>query len=132
MKKDKEREQLKDAIARIMLKRPTEFTKRYYAIGEVADMFPELTASKIRFWEAHFNSIKPQKDSSGNRRFTKNDIDSLRIVYHLVQEKGYTLEGAKREIDENSETYKQKIDIIDSLTDIRQMLISLREQLSDG
>lgn len=129
MKKDKEREQLKDAIARIMLKRPTEFTKRYYSIGEVADMFPELTTSKIRFWESHFSTMKPKKDSSGNRRFTKKDIDALRIVYHLVQEKGYTLEGAKREITDKGKDYEQKIDIIDSLTDIKQMLLNLKEQI---
>ncbi|MGB1121208.1 MAG: MerR family transcriptional regulator, partial [Saprospiraceae bacterium] len=128
MKKDREREQLKDAIARIMLKRPTEFTKRYYSIGEVAAMFPELTTSKVRFWESHFPTMKPKKDSSGNRRFTKKDIDALRIVYHLVQEKGYTLDGAKREIKEKGKDYEQKIDIIDSLTDIKQMLLKLREQ----
>lgn len=129
MKKDKEREQLKDAIARIMLKRPTEFTKRYYSIGEVADMFPELTTSKIRFWESHFPTMKPKKDSSGNRRFTKKDIDALRIVYHLVQEKKYTLEGAKDEIKDKGKDYEQKIDIIDSLTDIKQMLLKLKEQI---
>jgi|TARA_B110000285_G_C15036817_1_gene569736 DNA-binding transcriptional MerR regulator len=130
LKKDKERKQLKDAITRIMLKRPTEFTKRYYSIGEVADMFPGLTTSKIRFWESNFNTIKPQKDTSGNRRFTKKDIDSLRIVYHLVQDKGYTLDGAKREIHENSKKYEQKIDVIDSLTDIKQMLLSLKNEIS--
>lgn len=130
MKKDKEREQLKDAIARIMLKRPMKFTKRYYAIGEVADMFPELTTSKIRFWEANFSTIKPQKDNAGNRRFTKKDIDALRIVYHLVQNKGYTLEGAGREISDNAQEYEQKIDIIDSLTDIKQMLLKLREEIN--
>jgi len=129
LKKDREREQLKDAIARIMLKRPTEFTKRYYSIGEVAAMFPELTTSKVRFWESHFPTMKPKKDSSGNRRFTKKDIDALRIVYHLVQEKGYTLDGAKREIKEKGKDYEQKIDIIDSLTDIKQMLLKLREQI---
>jgi DNA-binding transcriptional MerR regulator len=130
LKKDKEREQLKDAIARIMLKRPMKFTKRYYAIGEVADMFPELTTSKIRFWEANFSTIKPQKDNAGNRRFTKKDIDALRIVYHLVQNKGYTLEGAGREISDNAQEYEQKIDIIDSLTDIKQMLLKLREEIN--
>jgi DNA-binding transcriptional MerR regulator len=130
LKKDKEREQLKDAIARIMLKRPMKFTKRYYAIGEVADMFPGLTTSKIRFWEANFSTIKPQKDNAGNRRFTKKDIDALRIVYHLVQNKGYTLEGAGREISDNAQEYEQKIDIIDSLTDIKQMLLKLREEIN--
>jgi DNA-binding transcriptional MerR regulator len=130
LKKDKEREQLKDAIARIMLKRPMKFTKRYYSIGEVADMFPGLTTSKIRFWEANFNTIKPQKDNAGNRRFTKKDIDALRIVYHLVQDKGYTLEGAGREISDNAQEYEQKIDIIDSLTDIKQMLLKLGEELN--
>lgn len=131
MKKDKEREQLKDAIARIMLKRPTNFTKRYYSISEVADMFPYLTASKIRFWETHFKTIKPKKDSAGNRRFTKKDIDALRIVYHLVQDKGYTLEGAKREIQENKQVYEKKIDFIDSLTDIKEMLLNLKSEIED-
>ncbi len=129
MKKTTEREQLKDAIARIMLKRPTEFTKRYYSIGEVADMFPELTTSKIRFWESHFSIMKPQKDASGNRRFTKKDIDAIRIVYHLVQDKGYTLDGAKREISDRGKDYEQKIDVIDTLTDIKQLLLDLKDQI---
>lgn len=132
MKNNKEEgEKLKETSEQIMLKRPTNFSKRYYSIGEVAGMFPYLTASKIRFWEKHFKTIKPKKDTAGNRRFTKKDIDALRVVYYLVQDKGYTLDGAKREIGEKAKVYEQKIDIIDSLTDIKLMLLKIKEEVGE-
>ncbi len=130
MKNDKDRSDLKDAIARIMLKKTTDLTKRYYSISEVVEMFPELSASRIRFWEGQFNTINPQKDSAGNRRFTKKDIDDLRLVYHLVQEKGFTLEGAKREIEDNAQRHIQKMELIDTLSDIKKMLLHLKEQIA--
>ena len=69
--------------------------KLYYSIGEVADIF-EVNVSLLRFWEKEFNILKPKKNKKGNRMFTTKDLDNLKIIYHLVKERGYTLEGAKR------------------------------------
>ena len=80
-----------------------ELTKLYYSIGEVAAMF-DVNASLIRFWEKEFQSVKPKKNSKGNRLFTPKDIVKIDEIYHLVKSKGYTLEGAKKALKSNSVT----------------------------
>ena len=71
-----------------------EIEKKYYTIGEVAEMFG-VANSLIRFWEKEFDIINPKKNKKGNRRYTKDVIENIKLVYHLVKEKGYTLPGAK-------------------------------------
>ncbi len=80
--------------------KPTE--KLFYKIGEVADMFA-VNVSLIRFWEKEFEILKPKKNNKGNRMFTKKDVDNLIIIYHLVKERGFTLEGAKQKLKEKIE-----------------------------
>src|SRR2546426_6439651 len=74
-----------------------EIEKMYYTIGEVAGMF-KVNTSHIRFWSKEFNVIKPATNKKGNRLFTANDIENLKLIYHLVKERGYTLKGAKIEL----------------------------------
>jgi DNA-binding transcriptional MerR regulator len=74
-----------------------EIEKLYYSIGEVAEMF-NVSKSLIRFWETEFDILKPRKSQKGNRLFTKKDIENLRVIYYLVKEKGYTLEGARMKL----------------------------------
>lgn len=74
-----------------------DLKKLYYTIGEVADMF-EVNASLIRFWEKEFSIIQPKKNKKGNRLFTPKDIENFNKIYDLVKVKGFTLEGAKREL----------------------------------
>ena len=71
-----------------------EIVKKYYSISEVAQHF-KVATSLIRFWESEFEIIRPKKNSKGNRQFTQEDIDNIKVVYQLVKEKGYTLQGAK-------------------------------------
>ena len=80
-----------------MLNTNRRIEKIYYTIGEVAELF-EVNQSLIRFWEKEFDILKPQKNKKGNRLFTKNDLDNLRLIYHLVKERGYTLQGAKEKL----------------------------------
>jgi len=68
--------------------------KRYYSIGEIAKAF-HVNTSLIRFWEKEFDILKPKKNAKGNRMFTPEDLKNLKTIYHLVKEKGFTLEGAK-------------------------------------
>ena len=82
--------------------RTDEITKLYYSIGEIAEMF-SVSKSLIRFWETEFDLLKPHKNSKGDRRFTQQNIDQFRTIYHLVKERGFTLEGAKREIKNNKD-----------------------------
>jgi len=102
--------------------------KLYYSIGEVADIF-EVNVSLIRFWEKEFDILKPKKNKKGNRMFKTKDLDNLKIIYHLVKERGYTLEGAKKKLKENKEDTINNIEIVNRLKDIRQFLVELKQEL---
>ena len=102
--------------------------KIYYTIGEVAELF-EVNASLIRFWENEFDFLTPQKNKKGNRLFTKEDINKIRIIYHLVKEKGYTLQGAREKIKRNREDVEKQVEIIDSLQRIKSFLLELKNDL---
>ena len=102
--------------------------KLYYSIGEVADIF-DVNVSLLRFWEKEFDILKPKKNKKGNRMFTAKDLDNLKIIYHLVKERGYTLEGAKKKLKENKEDTINNIEIVNRLKDIRQFLVKLKDQL---
>jgi DNA-binding transcriptional MerR regulator len=105
-----------------------EIEKLYYSIGEVAEIF-NVAPSLIRFWESEFDIIKPKKNRKGNRQFTKEDIDNVRTIYHLVKEKGFTLQGAKEMLRNDLGAVKDKMDMIDSLRNVKKFLVELREKL---
>lgn len=105
-----------------------EIEKLYYSIGEVADIF-SVAPSLIRFWESEFEIIKPKKNRKGNRQFTREDIDNVRTIFHLVKEKGFTLQGAKEMLRNDSQAVKDKMEMIDSLRSVRSFLLELREKL---
>lgn len=102
--------------------------KLYYTIGEVATMF-NVNPSLIRFWEKEFDIIKPKKNKKGNRFFTIQDIDNFRLIYHLVKEKGLTLQGARKKIRDNREDTKNNFEVIKTLTDIKTLLLEIKESL---
>ena len=105
-----------------------EIEKIYYSIGEVAEMF-NVAPSLIRFWESEFELIQPKKNRKGNRQFTKEDIDNVRTIYHLVKEKGFTLQGAKEMLRNDSQAVKDKMEMISSLKRVRLFLNEVREKL---
>lgn len=103
-----------------------EIEKRYYTIGEVADELGVAT-SLIRFWETEFDVISPKKNRKGNRQFTKDDIKKVKLIYHLVKVKGYTLSGARDFIKNDTNAAMDKIEMIESLKSLRGFLVNLRE-----
>ena len=105
-----------------------EIEKLYYSIGEVSEMFT-VAPSLIRFWESEFEIIQPKKNRKGNRQFTKEDIDNVRTIYHLVKEKGFTLQGAKEMLKNDSQAVKDKMEMLDSLRRVRQFLVEVRDRL---
>ena len=111
-----------------MLKPGGRIEKVYYSIGEVAELF-EVNQSLIRYWEKEFDILKPQKNKKGNRLFTKQDINNLRIIYHLVKERGYTLPGAKEKLRQNKEDVEKSVEIIDSLQKVRSYLLEIKDEL---
>ncbi|TBW30204.1 MerR family transcriptional regulator [Gramella sp. KN1008] len=102
--------------------------KRYYSIGEVADAF-DVNTSLIRFWEKEFDVIKPKKNAKGNRKFTPEDIKNLELIYHLVKERGFTLEGAKTHLKEEKHKTLSNFEIIRKLESVKAELINLKNQL---
>jgi DNA-binding transcriptional MerR regulator len=102
--------------------------KRYYGIGEVAKAFG-VNTSLIRFWEKEFDAIKPKKNAKGNRKFTPEDIKNLQLIYHLVKERGFTLEGAKIHLKVNKKKTLDNFEIISKLEGIKVELTKIKEQL---
>ncbi len=104
--------------------------KIFYSMGEVAEMF-DVNTSLIRFWCDSFDLLTPRRNSRGHRVFTVADIDSLKIIYRLVKDKGMTLDGAQRQIKDNREGIRRDTEIVEKLMNIRSMLMEIRQELSD-
>ena len=102
--------------------------KLYYTIGEVAKIF-DVSTSLLRYWEKEFVILKPRKNKKGNRLFTKLDVKNLKMIYHLVKEKGYTLDGAKQKLSSNTDNLKNNQRIVESLQQIKLFLNEVKEDL---
>ncbi|MGN6539528.1 MAG: MerR family transcriptional regulator [Ginsengibacter sp.] len=103
------------------------FQRQYYSIGDVAAMFKENT-SLIRYWENEFSILKPKKNKQGDRFFRPEDIKNLKMIYHLLRERKYTIEGAK-EFIKNNKAAGEKHEMIESLEKIKSFLIELKNNL---
>ena len=99
--------------------------KLYYSIGEIAEAF-DVNPSLIRFWEQEFEILTPKKNTRGTRKFTAQDIDKIELIHFLVKERGFTLEGAKKEINSQNSGQHQ---IVRRLKSIREELFRIRENL---
>ena len=102
--------------------------KRYYSIGEVAKAF-DVNASLIRFWDSEFDILKPKKNAKGNRMFTPEDVKNLQLIYHLVKERGFTLEGARTHLKEGQKKTSDKFDIISKLEAIKTQLTNIKNEI---
>ena len=102
--------------------------KLYYSIGEVARMF-NVNESLLRYWEKEFPMISPKKAGGNIRQYRKEDIENIRLVYHLVKEKGMTLQGAKQRLKVNKEKTVQTSEVVSRLKEIREELVKLRKSL---
>jgi len=89
----------------------------------------DVNTSLIRFWEKEFDIIKPKKNKKGNRMFTKQDVDNFHIIFHLVKERGFTLEGAKQKLKGNKEDTINNFEVIKSLENIKDFLLEVKAQL---
>lgn len=102
--------------------------KLYYSIGEIATAFG-VNNSLIRFWEKEFDVLKPKKNAKGNRLFTPQDVKNLQLIYHLVKERGFTLEGAKIHLKDNKKKTLDKLEIITKLENIKKQLLDIKLEL---
>lgn len=97
-------------------------------MGEVTEMFG-VNASQIRFYEREFDIIQPKKNKKGNRLFTPEDIENFKIIFNLVKNKGYTLQGARDYLKTNKTQAKENQRVIDSLEKLKQFLVEVKERL---
>lgn len=105
-----------------------EISKMYYTMGEVSAMF-EVNQSLLRFYEKEFDILQPKKNKKGNRYFTPEDVENLKIIFHLIRDKGYTLAGAKDHLKNNIGQSKDNQSIIDTLLNVKKFLLEVRDQL---
>ena len=105
-----------------------EIKKLYYTMGEVTTMFG-VNASQIRFYEREFDIIQPKKNKKGNRLFTPNDIANLKIIFNLVKDKGYTLQGARDYLRSNKNEARENQRVVDSLQRLKAFLLEVRDSL---
>ncbi len=111
-----------------MLKTDRKIEKLYYSISEVAELF-EVNQSLIRFWEKEFDILTPKKNKKGNRMFTPKDIENLKLIYHLVKERGYTLQGARDKLRDNRDDVLNKVEILATLQRMRNFLTEMKQNL---
>lgn len=102
--------------------------KRYYSIGEIARAF-NVNASLIRFWDKEFDILKPKKNAKGNRMFTPEDVKNLQLIYHLVKERGFTLDGARIHLKQGQKKTLDKYEIVSKLEAIKAQLTDIKNQL---
>ncbi len=105
-----------------------ETEKRYYSIGEVAQIL-DVKTSLVRFWEKEFDILKPKRNKKGNRLFTHRDLGNLKLIYHLVKERGFTLEGAKVKLRENREDTAKNAEVVERLQNVKQALLDIKRGL---
>ena len=102
--------------------------KRYYKIGEVAKAF-DVNTSLVRFWEKEFDVIKPKKNAKGNRLFTQEDVANFKLIYNLVKERGFTLDGAKQKLKKNPDSTINNHELVTRLESVKAALIKIKNQL---
>ena len=107
---------------------PTEFTKRYYSIGEAAAIF-ELNTSALRFWEKEFPELQPKKSEAGARKYSTKDMELLRKIHFLVKEKGFTLEGARQKLKHAPEHSIQTEELVRRLQNVKAELDQLAKTI---
>lgn len=105
-----------------------EIEKLYHSIGDVAKML-DVNASLIRFWEKEFDILKPKKNSKGDRMFTKEDVENLKVIYHLVKERGYTLQGAREKLKKGKKETFDNVEMVKSLERVKAFLLEMKEGL---
>ena len=107
--------------------------KLYYSMGEVAEMF-DVNTSLIRHWESQFSILRPKRNKKGNRLFSPQDVENLKLIYHLVKERGMTLEGARKALRKGpaGSGVDRDAELMERLQHIRALLVEVREDLKAG
>lgn len=102
--------------------------KIYYSISELSEHFG-VARSLLRYWEKEFDSIHPKRNKKGTRFYSKQDVEQIKLIHHLVKEQGHTLEGARSQLKKKKKKLVSQMEARDSLVKIREFLIDLKNNL---
>lgn len=107
--------------------------KMFYTMGEISEMF-DVNQSLIRHWEKQFSVLRPKRNKKGNRLFSPQDVERLKFIYHLVKERGMTLDGARKALRQHrdDEGIPRDVELMERLQRIRSLLVEVREELKEG
>ena len=105
-----------------------EISKMYYTMGEVSAMF-DVNQSLIRYYEKEFDILQPKKNKKGNRYFTPGDVENLKIIFHLIRDKGFTLAGAKEHLKKGGDEVKDTQSMVSTLESLKKLLLEVRDQM---
>ena len=111
-----------------MVTLPENLTKLYYSIGEVSDMFG-LSNSLLRYWEGEFSELKPKKNRKGDRQFTVKEIEVVVLIHNLVKDRGFTIDGARKEMKDMAQRKKKVQPIEKKLNAIKRSLLKMKNKL---
>lgn len=106
-----------------------DIEKKYFTIGEISDQL-KVAPSLIRFWETEFEILRPKKNKNGIRQFSREDVEALHMIHHLVKERGYTLQGANEILKKNRNKLVDIKSQITSLNEIKKFLVKIKNNLS--
>ncbi len=105
--------------------------KLFYTMGEVTEMF-DVNSSLLRYWESRFKQLQPKRNNKGNRLYRPEDVKFIKLLYHLLKERGMTIEGARKSLQERSaDELSRESELFERLQYIRQLLVEVRETLMD-
>ena len=105
-----------------------EFDKKYYKIGDVAEMLG-IPMSTLRYWETQFTIIRPRRNAKNIRFYTPRDIETIRMIHYLVKEKGLKLDAAQEQIRTNRDGVDRRFEVVEHLKSIRDRLANLAEAM---
>lgn len=106
----------------------TLFSKQYHPISDVAKWF-HVNTSLIRYWENEFSILKPRKTRKGDRLFRPEDVKNIRLIYHLLRERKFSIEGAKKYLKENKSKADTQMQLMQTLTKFKSFLLEWKASL---
>ncbi|MGI8950752.1 MAG: MerR family transcriptional regulator [Chitinophagaceae bacterium] len=134
IEKKRGRKSFKETDAEVdLIKVPEDeilFQKQYYSISIVAEWF-NVNNSLLRFWENEFKILKPRKNKKGDRLFRPEDVKNLKLIYYLLRQRKFSIEGAKKYLEENKTNADTNFQLIQSLTKFRNFLLEMKANLEE-
>lgn len=104
--------------------------KVFYSIGEVAGITGSAP-STIRYWEKQFPELSPQKNDKGTRFYSTGDIETIKLINHLVRERGLTIKGVRQKLKENRNETVKSWEIVNKLQNIKKILTEIRDEMEE-